>query len=151
MFILICMIACAIIFGILGHKDGDTELGVLEGLLIGAGGGLLVTFITSVILFFAVPPVTTVETYKLEQHMDTSSYVYYVNVDKSKYSFAYFDESEIINVDNVKNVSFDFDEKSRKVKIQKKKMGGALDIFFLNLHQTKYDITIPSKEYIRYE
>lgn len=151
MFILICMVACIIIFGILGHKDGDTELGVLEGLLIGTIGGFVVTFITSVILLFAVPPVTTVETHELEQHTDTSSYVYYVNVDNSKYSFAYFDESEIINVDKVKNVSFDFDEKSRKVKIQKKKMGGALDIFFFNLHSTEYDITIPSKEYIRYE
>lgn len=151
MFILICIAACAIIFGILGHKDGDTDLGVLGGILIGAVGGLLVTFITSEILFFAVPPVTTVETYKLEQHTDTSSYVYYVNVDDSNYSFSYFDENKIININRVKNVSFDFDEKSREVEVREKKMGGALDVLFFNFYQTEYDITIPSKEYIRYE
>ena len=151
MFILICIAACAIIFGILGHKDEDTDLGVMVGILIGAAGGLLVTFITSVILFFAVPPITIVETYELEQHTDTSSYVYYVNVDNSDYSFSYFDKNKIIKVNKKENVSFDFDEKSRKVKVQEKKLGGALDVLFFNLHQTEYNITIPSKEYIRYE
>ena len=151
MFILICMIAGAIILGILGHKDGDTEFGVLMGILLGTIGGLLFTLIMSVWLFFVVPPVTAVETHELEQHTDTSSYVYYVNVDDSEYSFAYFDGNKIINVNNVKNVSSDFDEKSRTVKIQEKKMGGALDVLFFNFHQAEYDITIPSKEYIRYE
>jgi len=151
MLILICMIAGVIIFGILAHKEGDTELGALMGLLVGTVCGLVFTLVASIILFFVVPPVTTVETHELEQHMDTSSYVYYVNVDDSDYSFAYFDGNKIINVDNVKNVSFDFDEKSRKVKVQEKKMGGALDVLFFNFHQTEYDITIPSKEYIRYE
>ena len=151
MLILICMIAGVIIFGILAHKKGDTGLGALMGLLVGTVCGLVFTLVASIILFFVVPPVTTVETHELEQHMDTSSYVYYVNVDDSDYSFAYFDGNKIINVDNVKNVSFDFDEKSRKVKVQEKKMGGALDVLFFNYHQTEYDITIPSKEYIRYE
>ena len=151
MFILIGMVACAIIFGILAHKERDTAFGVLAGSLVGTLGGILFTLIMSIMLFFIVPPVTTVETYELEQHVDTSSYVYYVNVDGSDYSFAYFDENKIINVDKVENVSFNFDEKNGQVEVQKKKLGGALDVLFFNFHQKEYDITIPSKEYIRYE
>lgn len=153
MFIFVCMIVGAIIFGILFYKDEDEDsvLGVMLGALIGTISGVILTLIISTILFFIVPPVTTIETYELEQHVDTSSHVYYVNVDGSDYSFAYFDENKIINVDKVENVSFNFDGKNGQVEVQKKKLGGALDVLFFNFYKTEYDITIPSKEYIRYE
>lgn len=150
MFILICMIACAIIFGILGHKEEETGFGVLMGTLLGLFSGIILTFLISVLLL-NIPPVITESTYKLEQHMDTSSYTYYVDVKDSSYAFSYFDEDTIIREVGTSKVSFTFEGKVGEVKKIEKKHGGALDFFFFNLYKTEYDITIPSKEYIRYE
>ena len=150
MLILVFVIAGAIIFGILFHKDGDTSMGVVCGAGFGAISGLIMTFVVSIILWFTVSPVITENTYKLERHIDTSSYTYYVDVDNSKYAFSYFNEDTIIREEGIE-ASFTFEEKSGEVKITKKRYGGALDFFFLNLYSPQYDITIPSKEYIRYE
>lgn len=151
MFIVVCMIAGGIILGIISLKNDDdvgemSLLGVAFGTLI----GIILTFITSIILYFNISPVITENVYKLEQHVDTSSYTYYVDVKDSKYAFSYFDESEIIRMEE-KNVSFAFEEEGREVKVIKKRYGGGLDFFFFNFHQPQYDIIIPSKEYIRYE
>lgn len=153
MFIFVCTIVGAIIFGILFYKDGDEDsvLGVMFGALIGTISGIILTLIISIILRFAVPPVITENTYKLERHTDTSSYTYYVDVDNSKYVLSYFDENTIIRKDGIDKASFIFEGKSGEVKITKKKYGGALDFFFFNFYSPQYDITIPSKEYIRYE
>lgn len=151
MFIFVFAIAGAIILGILFHKDEDTSLGVICSMWFGAISGIIVTFVISIILGLTVSPVITENTYKLERHIDTSSYTYYVDVDNSKYAFSYFDENTIIREEGISNASFTFEEKSGEVKITKKRYGGALDFFFFNLYKTKYDITIPSKEYIRYE
>lgn len=151
MLILVCMAVGMIIFGILAYREGETEYGVMGGLLAGTVGGLLLTFIISIILRFTVSPVIVENTYKLEQHMDTSSYTYYVDVKNSEYAFSYFNENTIIREEGISKASFTFEGKSGEVKIIKKKYGGALDFFFFNLYKTEYDITIPSKEYIRYE
>lgn len=151
MFIFVFAIASAIILGILFHKDEDTSLGVMLGALIGTFFGIILTLIISIILCFAVSPVITENTYKLERHIDTSSYTYYVDVDNSKYALSYFDENTIIREEGIRNASFTFEEKSGEVKITKKRYGGVLDFFFFNFYLPQYDITIPSKEYIRYE
>lgn len=119
--------------------------------MVGAISGIIITFITSIILWLAVSPVITENTYKLERHIDTSSYTYYVDVDNSKYAFFYFNEDTIIREERISEASFTFEEKSGEVKITKKRYGGALDFFFFNFYSPQYDITIPSKEYIRYE
>lgn len=151
MLILVFVIAGAIILGILFHKDEDTSMGVVCGAGFGAICGLIVTFVISIILWLTVSPVITEDTYKLERHIDTSSYTYYVDVDNSKYAFSYFNEDTIIREEGISNASFIFEEKSGEVKITKKRYGSALDFFFFNFYKTEYDITIPSKEYIRYE
>ena len=151
MLILVFVIADAIILGILFHKDDDTGIGVVCGAGFGTIFGLIVTFIISIILWLTVSPVIIEDTYKLERHIDTSSYTYYVDVDNSKYTFSYFNENTIIREERISEASFTFEKKSGEVKITKKKYGGALDFFFFNLYKTEYDITIPSKEYIRYE
>lgn len=151
MLILVFVIAGAIILGILFHKDDDTSLGVVCGAGFGAISGVIITFVISIILWLTVSPVITENTYKLERHIDTSSYTYYVDVDNSKYALSYFDENTIIREDGIDKASFTFEGKSGEVKITKKKYGGALDFFFFNFYSPQYDITIPSKEYIRYE
>lgn len=152
MFIFVCAIAGAIILGILFYKDcEDTISGVLLGTLLGAVSGILLTIGISVILQVAVPPTITESTYKLEQHMDTSSYTYYVDAKDSRYAFSYFDENTIIREEEASKVSFTFEGKTGEVKKTERKLGGALDFFFFNFYKTEYDITIPSKEYIRYE
>lgn len=151
MFILVFVIAGAIILGILFHKDDDTILGVICGMGFGAISGIIITFVISIILGLTVSPVITENTYKLERHIDTSSYTYYVDVDNSKYALSYFDENTIIREEGIRNASFTFEEKSGEVKITKKRYGGVLDFFFFNFYLPQYDITIPSKEYIRYE
>lgn len=153
MFIFVCTIVGAIIFGIWFYRDGDedTVLGVMLGTLVGTVLGIILTLVISVILRFAVPPVITEDIYKLEQHMDTSPYTYYVDVKDSKYAFSYFDESTVIREEGISKVSFTFNGESGEVKVTEKKYGGALDFFFPNLYSPQYDITIPSKEYIRYE
>lgn len=151
MLIIVFIIAGAIIFGILFHKDGDTSMGVVCGAGFGAISGVIVTFIISIILWLTVSLVITEDTYKLERHIDTSSYTYYVDVDNSKYAFSYFDENTIIREEGISKVSFTFNGESGEVKITKKRYGGALDFFFFNFYSPQYDITIPSKEYIRYE
>lgn len=151
MLILVCMAVSTVIFGILAYREGETEYGVMGGLLAGTVGGLLLTFIISIILRFTVSPVIVENTYKLEQHIDTSSYTYYVDVDNSKYALSYFDENTIIRQEGIDKASFTFEEKSGEVKITKKRYGGALDFFFFNFYSPQYNITIPSKEYIRYE
>lgn len=155
MFIFVCAIAGAIIFGILFYKDyEETISGVLLGTLLGAASGILLTLGISAILQVTVPPTITESTYKLEQHMDTSSYTYYVDAKDSRYAFSYFDENTIIREEGASRaskVSFTFEGKTGEVKKTERKLGGALDFFFFNLYKTEYDITIPSKEYIRYE
>ena len=151
MLILVFVIAGAIILGILFHKDDDTGIGVVCGAGFGAISGIIVTFVISIILWLTVPPVIIENTYKLERHIDTSSYTYYVDVDNSKYALSYFDENTIIREDGIDKASFTFEGKSGEVKITKKKYGGALDFFFFSFYSPQYDITIPSKEYIRYE
>ena len=152
MFILVCAIAGAIILGILFYKDcEDTISGVLLGVLLGAVSGIILTIGISTILQVAVPPTITESTYKLEQHMDTSSYTYYVDAKDSRYAFSYFDENTIIREAGASKVSFTFEGKTGEVKKTERKLGGALDFFFFNFYKTEYDITIPSKEYIRYE
>lgn len=151
MLILVCMAVGMVIFGILAYREGETEYGVMGGLLAGTVGGLLLTFIISIILRYTVSPVIVENTYKLEQHMDISSYTYYVDVKDSEYAFSYFDEDTIIREEGIDKASFTFEEKSREVKITEKRYGGVLDFFFFNFYLPQYDITIPSKEYIRYE
>lgn len=152
MFIFVCAIAGAIILGILFYKDCEgTISGVLTGALFGASCGIILTTGISVILQVAVPPTITESTYKLEQHMDTSSYTYYVDAKDSRYAFSYFDENTIIREEGIDKASFTFEGKSGEVKITKKRYGSALDFFFFNFYSPQYDITIPSKEYIRYE
>lgn len=151
MLIIVFVIAGAIILGILFHKDDDTSMGVVCGAGFGAISGIIVTFVISIILWHTVSPAIIENTYKLERHIDTSSYTYYVDVDNSKYAFSYFNEDTIIREEGISKASFTFEEKSGEVKITKKKYGGALDFFFFNLYSPQYDITIPSKEYIRYE
>lgn len=151
MLILVFVIAGAIILGILFHKDEDTSLGVVCGAGFGAISGVIITFVISIILWLTVSPVITENTYKLERHIDTSSYTYYVDVDNSKYALSYFDENTIIREEGIDKASFTFEGKSGEVKITKKRYGGALDFFFFNFYSPQYDITIPSKEYIRYE
>lgn len=153
MFIIICLVAGAVILGILFHRDDeDVSLGVMLGLLLGGVTGLICSFIVSIVLYFSVPPVTTVETYKLEQHSDTSSYIYYVNVDNSEYSFSYFDnDNKIISKEDVENVSFTFEGKDGEVEVVDEKLNDVLRFFFFDFHSARYNITLPSKEYIRYE
>lgn len=151
MFIFVFVIAGAIILGILFHKDDDTGIGVVCGAGFGAISGVIVTFVISIILWLTVSPVITENTYKLERHIDTSSYTYYVDVNNSKYALSYFNEDTIIRKEGISKASFTFEGKSGEVKITEKKYGGVLDFFFFNLYSSQYDITIPSKEYIRYE
>lgn len=151
MFIVICLVVGAIIFGIYGDGDGDTVSGAMFGTLVGAGLGIILTLVISVILSFTVSPVITEDVCKLEQHVDTLSYTYYVDVKDSKYAFSYFDENTIIREEGTSKVSFTFNGESGEVKVIEKKYGGALDFLFFNLYSPQYDITIPSKEYIRYE
>ena len=150
---IICLVAGAVIVGIMFHRnDEDVPLGVMLGLILGGMTGFLCSLIVSAVLFFSVPPVTTIETYKLEQHSDTSSYIYYVNVDNSKYNFSYFDsDNKIISKDNVKNATFTFKGKDGEVEIVDEKLNDVLRFFFLDFHSVQYNITLPSKEYIRYE
>ena len=154
MFIFVCTIVGAIIFGILSYRDvdEDTVLGIMSGTLFGTILGIILTLVISAILQVAVPPTITENTYKLEQHMDTSSYTYYVDAKDSGYTFSYFNENTIIREVGTNKVSFIFEGKAGgEVKVTEKKYGGALDFFFFNFYKTEYDITIPSKEYIRYE
>lgn len=154
MFIVVCMIAGGIILGIIFLEYEDAgEMSLLDvayGTFIGTLIGIVFTLIMSTILYFNISPVITENVYKLEQHVDTSSYIYYVDVKDSKYAFSYFNENEIIRAEE-KNVSFAFEEKGGEVKVIEKRYGGGLDFFFFNFHQPQYNITIPSKEYIRYE
>ena len=149
--ILVFSVAGASIFGILYHKYEETGVGLICGLCLGGIVGVIITFIVSIILYFTVSPVVTEKTYKLERHIDTSSYTYYVDVDNSKYALSYFDENTIIREEGIDKAFFTFEEKSGEVKITKKRYGGALDLFFFSFYSPQYDITIPSKEYIRYE
>lgn len=151
MLIVVFVIAGAIILGILFHEDEETGSGIIIGAGLGAISGLIVTFVVSIILWLTVSPVITEDTYKLERHIDTSSYTYYVDVDNSKYAFSYFNEDAIIRQEGISKASFTFEGKSGEVKITEKRYGGALDFFFFNFYSPQYDITIPSKEYIRYE
>ena len=153
MFIIICLVAGAVIFGIMFYRDDeDCTMGVMLGILLGTASGLLGSLIISLILHFAVPPITTVETYKLEQHVDTSSsYVYYVNVDEAEYSFSYFGEDKIVSKDGVEKASFTFEGKDGEVEVVDEKLNDVLRLFFFDFHSPQYNITLPSKEYIRYE